>query len=176
MEFAQLGAVVPHSSDIREKLWHVVEKEFNACLQQRELSCDPSGSVYDKPLIARLKQVLTLRDAVGLLEQFLDENASPEEAFEQYLTSKQDERLTNLWQRYAESNKGAAYLYTRILKYALKLVSRAGIGIYYRAVFSEILDNKFVRCRYKRGKCGNFPRFPPFYEDESRTNFGPYPS
>lgn len=107
-----------------------LEQEFNACLKRRQLSRAFSDSASVRSLMNLSKRTLTLKDAVNLLQQFLDQDEAPKAVLDKFF-NQQNQPLIGLWQYCSVSD----YIYTRLLVYAQKLVGHAAIGVYYRAVF-----------------------------------------
>ena len=142
MELSSERGIIPYSGDIRESLQDTLEEEFKACLGSRGLSRTFSDSVTVRPLLNLSKRVLTLKDAIDLLQQLLDQKETPKVTLNKFFRG-QPSSLVALWQHCDGSDENISYIYTHLLEYAQKLVSRAAMGVYYRAVFLKyggILD------------------------------------
>lgn len=134
MELSSESGIIPYTGDIRKSLLDTMKEEFEKCLECRKISCTFSGSTSVMSLINLSKRVLTLKDAVDLLQQLLDQKEALKATLDRFF-NKQDQSLIDLWQCCAVSDENISYVYTRLLAYAQKLVGRAAMGIYYRAVF-----------------------------------------
>ena len=134
MELPSAAGIIPYSGDIRKSLMDTLEKELKGCLARRQLSRTFSDSASVRPLINLSKRTLTLKDAVDLLQQFLDQDKDPKTVLDKFFNGR-GQSLIDLWQCCAISDGNISYVYTHLLAYAQELVGHAAIGVYYRAVF-----------------------------------------
>lgn len=156
IELSGVDNIVPFGKEIYENLWDTVKNELDQKLSH--CRADPDESTCIKPLSRKLHEIVSLGDSVDLLHDFLknqsnttDRDSSEaassiaakklERVLNKYIHTKDDKALLALWGSCAKSQNNVNWLYCQLMTDAAKLVCRACIGIFYRAVFLECQDS-----------------------------------
>lgn len=152
MELSGVEDICPFGEEIWETLEDRIDDELHdgieACGFKTSTICSP----YVKPLYNELKKKMSLDMAMKLLEEFLQTvaagsetdksaHANAEKQLQAYVREKKgaEERMETWWSACRKTSSDVDWIYIHLVKWASKLVYRASVGLFYRAV---ILDTQ----------------------------------
>ena len=151
MELSGVEDICLFGEEIRMELKDSIDRELQHVIKDCGFETSTVCSPYTKPLYNELKKKMSLDMAMKILEEFfqtaagLETNASAhkyaEKQLKKYVREKkgEEERMETWWSACQKNPSDVDWIYTRLVKMASKLVYRAAVGIFYRAV---ILDTK----------------------------------